>query len=328
MKVLLVDVDSKIPNLALMKLSAWHKARGDKVRLVRLVHHRPSEVNLRGFWADKIYISCIFSRNTDFVRHMESTLKFYGKSVEIGGYGVNGAKLPDEIEHIMPDYGLYECDFSMGYTSWGCIRRCPWCKAWRMEGGIRDHAPIMEFLHPDHNKVLLLDNNFKASPRWRENLEYIIAHDLKVNFCQGLDIRLVDDEFAGMLADTKCYSIRFSERRICFAFDDPRIELEVRQGVERLKKAGIRAKRQMFYFLCGFREPYNFSEDWYRFKVLLELGVDPYVMKYNGRRDIRILNHFSRWVIKRDYKRKRPKYLRPHEWQELQGAISSLEGAA
>lgn len=298
MEILLIDLDSKIPNPPLMKLSAWHKAQGNNVRLIK----NP----------DKVYISCVFPQNKS--------------KIEMGGYGISSVQLPDEIEHTRPDYSLYNCDFSMGFTSRGCIRKCPWCIVPKMEGPIRDHAPISEFLHPDHNKVILLDNNFLASPRWRENLQFLINNHLKVSFCQGLDIRLINEENAAMLAKCLHYSIKFTERRIYFAFDDIKIEKQVRRGVEILKRAGIPAGRLMFYMLCGFEEPYDFGNDWKRFKILLELGVDPYVMKYNKRRDIRILNHFSRWVIRRDYKRNQPKYLRPHEWRELQDAISSFGG--
>jgi len=310
MKDLLIPIDSKMRNLAIRKLGGFLKERGHQVFY-----------NDGCSSPDYVYISCIFQKNAPKVRGIA---KMFSCPVEIGGYGVNGAQLPFEVEHHMPDYN--GMDYSMGFTSRGCIRNCPWCIVPKMEGSIRDHAPITEFLHPDHNKLVLLDNNFLASPRWRENLQFIIDHNLKVCFNQGLDIRLINEENARMLADCRYYSLTFRERRLYFAFDTLEVEPAVRRGIEILKEAGIKPKLMMFYILCGFQEPYDFGYDWHRFKVLCELGVDPYVMKYNGRRDIRILNHFSRWVIKRDYKRRRPKYLRPHEWQELQEGISSLGG--
>lgn len=291
--MLLVDVDSKMPNLALMKLSAWHKARGDEVRLLR--------GSIAGLWAhvkfDKVYVSCIFSKNAPKARKLASLFP----NAKIGGYGVNGTKLPDEIEHTMPDYDLYGCDFSMGYTKRGCNRNCPWCVIPEREGPIHEHAPITEFHRPDHDKLILLDPNFLDGGRWRENLRYIIDHGLKVNFNQGLDIRIVNEENAGMLADCRYYDWKFKQRMLHFAFDDPTIEPYVRRGVQLLKDAGIPPKNLMFYELVGFNT--DFAADYHRYRILWEeLGVLPFVMIYNDRRDSPILRHFGRWVNKRVYK--------------------------
>ena len=302
-KVLLIDVDSKLPNLALMKLSAWHKARGDKVQLIK----NPKSFYKLDWWAfNKIYFSCIFSKNAERARRWYNALRA-NIDAQIGGYGANGAKLPNEIEHIMPDYDLYSCDFSMGFTSRGCVRNCPWCVVPKMEGPIRPNAPILEFLRDDHNKIILFDNNFLAAPYWRENLILIQNYGLRVNFNQGLDIRLVDEENAGMLADCLYYDWKFRERRLHFAFDVPKIEPEVRLGVQILQDAGIPPHRLMFYMLCGFGYNYYWDdhkeEVFHRFETLNELGVDPFVMIWNNRRDIPELRHFARWVNKRIYKR-------------------------
>lgn len=292
MNVALIDVDSKMPNLALRKIWAWHEKRGDKVWYLH--------ISLVKFYThvrfDKVYISCVFSENADKARRLASM--FPSAEVGVGGYGVNGAKLPDEIEHTMPNYT--NMDFSMGFTSRGCIRRCEFCDVWRKEGGIHDHSPVGEFWHPSHRKVVLLDNNFLASPKWRENLQFIIDRDLKVNFNQGLDIRLVNEENAAMLAECRFYNWKFTYRQLHFAFDMPEIEFEVRRGVQILEDAGVRPRKLMFYMLVGFNT--TFEQDQRRFNVLRELGTDPFVMVYNNRRDIPILRHFARWVNKRVYK--------------------------
>jgi hypothetical protein len=299
LKILLVDLGGKMPNLALMKLSAWHKARGDEVRLVR----NPPAVPIEFWWADRAYVSCVFTSYAPLARRMAAHNP--PKEVVLGGYGLGPSSLPAEVEHTMPDYDLYGCDFSMGFTSRGCVRRCPWCVVPEMEGPIRDHAPITEFLHPSHDKVILLDNNFLASPRWRQNLQFLIDHGIKVNFNQGLDIRLVDEEVAGTLADCRYYDWKFQKRRLHFAFDTPEIEAEVRRGVEILKAAGIPPRRLMFYVLVGFGRGYRWEEHrgevFRRLRVLLELGVDPFVMVWNNRRDIPELRRLARWVNKRIY---------------------------
>ena len=141
MKVRLIQVDGKWPNLALMKLSAFHKREGDQVAF-----DLPDP--------DKVYISCIFQRNAAKARGMRTL--FPHADIEFGGAGLGSSILPEYIEHLMPDYALYDCRVSMGFTSRGCIRTCPWCNVWVREGYIRDHAPVQEFLQ--HAKVILLDN--------------------------------------------------------------------------------------------------------------------------------------------------------------------------
>lgn len=290
MKVLLVDIDSKIPNLGLMKLSAWHKNRGDQI----IFREEVGQI-------DKVCISCVFSQNRS--RALGIAKMFEGIcEVEIGGYGVNDNQLPHSIEHIMPDYSLYpNCDFSMGYTSRGCIRKCPFCIVWRKEGPMRDHASIGEFWNPKYKKLVLLDNNFLASPKWKENIEFLLIHQIPVTFCQGLDIRLINDENASWLRMVDSRTMSFKSKMYYFAFDDLAIEDDVRNGVELLKKHGIKPYRLTFYLLCGFNTTHD--EDMHRFKVLRELGTWPYIMKYNDRSDDPWLNDFDRWVNARIHKK-------------------------
>ena len=290
MRILLIQVDGKMPNLALMKISAWHKNKGDIV----------------GFnisTPDKVYISSIFSWNASKVRGIS---KLFDCIVEIGGTGIDiSKKLPYEIEHIMPDYDLYDIDYSMGFTSRGCIRNCPFCIVPKKEGYIREHSPFEEFLHPDHKKVILLDNNFLVSPKWKEKLEFLRDSGLMVNFNQGLDIRLINEENAGLLADIKFFNWKWTFRQLHFAWDFIEIEKEVERGIQILKNAGIKPYQLMFYILCGYNT--TFEEDMYRFKRLREWGVDPFVMIYNyqGKKkwkgDPRIPD-FARWVNRRIYK--------------------------
>ena len=111
MNVLLVDVDSKIPNLALMKISAWHKAQGDNVGFAI---ENP----------DKVYISCVFKKNAG---QAKGIARFYPSAeIDIGGSGIDLKKgLPEEIEMIKPDYDLYPSTYSQDYTTRGCGRKLP-----------------------------------------------------------------------------------------------------------------------------------------------------------------------------------------------------------
>jgi len=282
-----------MPNLALMHISAGHKMKGDTVVLEKF------GTNRRSFVPDKVYISCIFRENRS---QALGIARMFTCPVEIGGPGVDlKTCLPPEIEHLMPDYSLYHADFSMGFFSRGCIRKCPWCIVPRKEGNIRKNAPITEFLYPTHKKLVLLDNNLLACPEWNEALTFIAKNKVKVSICQGLDIRLVDSEKAQALNKIHAYTPSFKTSMFYFAFDDITHEDQVRRGVAILNKAGIKSKRQTFYILAGFKEPYDFAEDMHRFQVIRELGANPYVMKYNDRKDIKILNDFDRWVNYRLY---------------------------
>jgi len=263
----LIQIDGKWHNLALLKLSAFHKQRGDEVIWFDLSNHKID--------------------------------RWYGSTIFIGGSGYDlNARLPPEIEHVCPDYEAFNMDYSIGFTSRGCIRNCRFCIVRTKEGYIKEHANFSEFLR--HEKVILLDNNFLASPKWKKKLQFIIKNNIKVSFCQGLDIRLINNENANLLSQIKWYDPKFSRRQLYFAFDNPKLEKVVRRGVQILKRNGIAPKYLMFYMLTNFNT--TFEEDWHRFKVLNELGVDPYVMLYNRKKASRFHKDFARWINQRRYK--------------------------
>ena len=284
MNVKLIQIDGKLPNLALMKISAWHKQLGDTVGF---------DVND----PDKVYISCIFEWNRPLALGIA---KMFDCPVEIGGYGVNTKKLPKEIEHVMPDYALYNIDYSVGYLTRGCIRKCPFCKVWKTEGHIQENTELEEFLHPNHRKVIIMDNNLLASERSLYHLSKLKTQNkLKVCFTQGLDLRLVDKEVADTLTDIDYRSLNFKRKRLYVAWDNLEDEKEIEQGIQILKNAGIKPQHLMCYMLTCFDT--SFEEDMYRFKKLREWGVDPFVMRYNRRGDKKDIE-FARWVNRRVYK--------------------------
>jgi len=289
MKVLLVQIDGKLASPALMKLSAYHKARGNQVFLNEGCNN-----------PDEVYISCVFSWNRPKALGMA---KLFNCDVHIGGAGVGNATLPNEIEHLMPDYDLYGIDYSIGYTQRGCTRSCPWCLVPKLEGPFREHAPISEFWNPKHRKIIILDNNFFASKFWKEKLEFLIVNRLEVSFCQGFDIQLIDDKKAKWLSLLRSKTPSFREDMMYFAFDDVKYEKAVRRGVEILKAHGISPHDLTFYFLCGFKSPLFSEEDMYRFQVLRELGVNPFAMIYRDPNKTKfkfdpLLKHFANWVNK------------------------------
>mgnify|MGYP001597722940 CR=1 FL=1 len=270
MKIRLINIDSKIPNLALMKLSAWHKREGDTV----------------GFGVvcpDRVYASSVFSKSRLLRRHFE---QLYPHGV-FGGTGWSlENQLPEEVEAICPDYDLYGIDYSMGFTSRGCIRQCPFCIVPQKEGDIVPVSEIARFLNPRSRRVMLLDNNFLASPTWRERIAETNRLGLKVDFNQGLDIRLLDEEVARALVSIHPPYLRFS-------WDDIHMEAVVRRGIEVLHQAGYKIQRQSlgFYVLVGFDSSHE--EDLYRCNVLHGLNINTHIQVYEGAN--RLTRALARW---------------------------------
>jgi len=276
-KVKLVPIGCKIPNLALMKLSTYYKRNG-------------YEVGLDIDNPNKVIISSPFSFNKHLVKE---EIQKYKCEIELGGYGINNNKLSYEIEHMMPDYDLFNCDHSMGYTSRGCIRNCSFCIVQEMEGYIRDNSPISEFYDDRFDQIKLLDNNFLASPNWESNLQFIIDHKLKVDINSGLDIRLVNNYNANLLSKAKLKPIRF-------AFDNSKDKDAVINGIETLIKVGIKPYRMMVYVLTY---PFEFEDAFERFKLLDSYKIDAFVMIYNNLKIDPQIRAFARWVNKRIHRK-------------------------
>lgn len=268
MRVNLIDIDGSYPNLALMKLSAYWKGQGAAVVLNSA---RP---------ADKTFISVVFTSNMPKARKIQRAL-----GGEIGGSGTGdySIKLPHEIEHICPDYSLYGLDYSMGFTSRGCFRPCPFCIVVEKEGGMCEWSTLDEFVR--HQKVVLLDNNFLASPLWRLKLQQMIDRRLKVDFNQGLDIRLLNEEIAGLLAELAPPYLRF-------AWDGMDLKPQVKRGIRLLRDAGfpINRNRIGFYVLTGYDTTQK--QDLYRLDFLHRLNINTHVQPYVKNREN---NRLSRW---------------------------------
>ena len=195
MMVLLIDADSVIPNIPLMKISQWHKGNGDRVLLHR--HNLPYYPNRKkahyyvpvGF--DKIYCSVVFEGNKEFI---------HGDNIVFGGTGVNlTTVLPPEIERCDLDYSLYpDNDTSYGFITRGCIRKCSFCKVPAKEGYIHKVSDIDKIVK--HKKVKFLDNNILAYSEHKSILRELVDKKIKCQFNQGLDIRLLDSENSKLLS--------------------------------------------------------------------------------------------------------------------------------
>lgn len=217
------------PNLALMKLSAFHKAQGDTVEWWQ---------PLGAF--DKVYSSKIFN----FTPENE----YLPPDAVRGGTGYSDIplveKLPDNVENSFPDYSIYpECNYAIGYLTRGCVRHCPWCVVPEKEGLIRPYRRWQEVVRPDSDLLTLMDNNILACQYGISQLEELAETSYKVDLNQGMDARLVTSEIAEILAKIKWQRfLRFS----C----DCREQLEaVEKTIELLGENGIKPYRISLYLL-------------------------------------------------------------------------------
>lgn len=229
MRIGLVDVDGRgFPNLALMKLAAWHKARGDTAEMAD-----PTKSY------DRVYLSKVFTHSPDCRDE-------YPCEVVRGGTGYRdyATVLPEEVEHTCPDYSLYNVREAYGFLTRGCPNRCPWCVVPHKEGGIRPHADIGEFL-AGRRRAVLLDNNVLASDWGLAQIEKIIRLGVRADFNQGLDARRIArcPEVAELLARVQW--LRF----LRMAYDTSALRDDVRRAVELLGRCGIPPRKLFFYVL-------------------------------------------------------------------------------
>lgn len=284
MKVLLVDIDSKIPNLALMKISAWHKVQGD-------------DVGFNTENPNKVYISCVFTKNAGQAR---GVARLYPEAeIDIGGSGISLTKiLSDEIEEMKPDYDLYHSAYSQGFTTRGCIRKCPFCIVPQKEGAITEWQHPSEFHDERFDTCMIMDNNlFAASDDWQRGVfDWFIENKIKMSSPQGWDIRLLTEERARYLK--KIRHVKVTEKGINrapvhFAWDNLADEKAVERGIRILKDAGFNLKHDIsFYVLAGFNT--TFEQDVYRCNKLREWGVNSFVMPYRKTKQISALMKWCR----------------------------------
>ena len=285
MKTLLIDADKTgFPNLALMQLSTHLKNHGHTVNFGSMTG-KP----------DLIFISCVFTQNKE---NAYSVGAYYPDTKKIyGGTGVDKNNRVSFFSHEYPDYSLYpDCDYSLGFMTRGCFRKCPWCVVPKKEGMIRKQSPLSEFDNPDYKKIMLLDNNLLACPDHISLLDELIDSKKKVCITQANDIRLITEENAVALQSMRSYDTRFKNKRYYFSWDTPAIEKQVIKGIETLLDSGVKANQLQFYVLINFNTDYY--EDKHRIETLLSLGCRPYVMLYNNRKGT-YHHHMKRWVERR-----------------------------
>lgn len=274
MKIGLIDVDGhNYPNLPLMKLSAWHKAQGDSVGWY--------EPLISGH-LDRTYMSKVFSFSRDYEYEVSAEEVIRGGSgycirVEDGRETFDKSKdqeLPLAVEHTFPDYGLYGItDRAFGFMSRGCPRGCSFCHVASKEGRRSYKVADLEEFWNGQKYIELLDPNTLACRDWADILEQLARSGARVEFNQGVDIRVMDEARADALGDLKLDRIHFAWDR----YEDkdlivPKLELFA-------KKSKINPRQRVVYVLCHYDT--TIQQDLDRIYTIRDLDFVPYVMLYD-----------------------------------------------
>ena len=279
MNIGIFDVDSTIPNLALMKISKWHKKQG---------HHVDMYLPLLHETYDKVYASKIFKFSDG------SALR---DDMIIGGTGVDmSISLPSEIENETPDYSIYGYPHSIGFSQRGCRFKCGFCVVPKKEGSPYFNSSIDDiWTQRDSNFLVLLDNDFFGNPEWEQCIHDINRHQLKVCFSQGLNIRIISKKQAEALASVKFKNIKNTKSQVTFAWDQIEDEKVIMRGIKRVLDAGIKPWQMQFFVLIGYDS--TEEEDMHRVMMLRQIGCDPFVMPFDKSDPYQ--RHFARWVNRR-----------------------------
>lgn len=249
--IALINLEPKIHNTALMRISQYHKQKGDYVEwLIPLFRDQ----------YDKIYCSSLF----DFTNKENIP-----ENAICGGSGFDlKNKLPKEIEDCDLDYSIYpDCDKSYIWFSRGCIRNCPFCIVREKEGYIYPIKPSN--LNPNGRTIEIMDNNFFANPEWKKAEKILDEWQMPVYFKQGVDVRIFDKCQSDFI---KKYKVKY----VFIAWDNPRENIPIH--IENMIKL-IGYSKIICYILIGYWSTHE--ENVMRIEKLKAMKIRPFAMPYD-----------------------------------------------
>ena len=269
MKVVLYDVDSKIPNLALMKLSQFFKNKGYQTLLAK----KPQLIA-----ADQYYASVVFNieKSHNIVKRLT---ELYGDKIVIGGTGEDlVTTLTEEVDNCFPDYDLYNhTQYALGFLTRGCNKKCAFCVVPQKEGLLQaNYSSFKDFVPKGQQNVMLLDNNLLVVPNINELLEEMVKSNFNINFSQTLDIQYLTEDIYLKLRRVNSVNSRFTRKMIYFSCNTPKqAEWFVRKA-DMLKGFGREQVTSIIMF--GFNT--RLSQDFSILKTMKKLGIIPFVQEY------------------------------------------------
>jgi hypothetical protein len=284
MRIGLIAVDSRFPNLALMKIAGWHKAQGDDVDW-----YNPFEEY------DIVYMAKVFTFTPDFGQYITNA-----KHIRKGGTGYDiHVELPKEMEFSMPNYSIYpsiDRRTAYGFLTRGCPNKCKWCVVPRKEGNIRPYMDVDDVAIDGRTNLILMDNNVLASDYGLQQIEKIIKNGYRVDFNQALDARLVTEDIAKMLAQVRWISV------IRFGCDTPKQIGECNRAMQMIDKHRKNPASYLLYTMIGD----DINEDYARLSAFrdnkrVRIVAQPY-RDFNNPNQIipQWQKDMARWAMRRE----------------------------
>lgn len=289
------DNTKKFPSLPLMKISAYHKGKGDNVEFAQTALFKHYDI---------VYVSRTFNLDlptvpkisTDYISADRFVFGGTGYAIEVKNgkeifHKDKNSILPDEIEHIYPDYSIYPDltkNKAYGFLTRGCPNNCPFCIVAQCEGLISHKvADLPEWWNGQKN-IVLMDANILACREREELLRQLIDSQANIDYTQGLDARFIDDDAAELICRTKA-------KMVHFAFDLMKNEKTILRGLEIFRKHFQKSDRfAKVYILTNYNT--TFEEDYYRVKKVMELGYRPDVRIYQKPTAPQITKDLARWA--------------------------------